>query len=149
VAPADARWFDWVLVANLFPDASPGQIARLRWPFNNSGPGFVTLNPEGEAGAEGNRMLPLLVVAAVMLPLFTSGGFLLRSLAQEKSSRVTEILLVSLRPRQLLAGKLLGLGVLTLVQYAIWGAIALLAQALNRLDKSAEIWCLHPETRTV
>jgi ABC-2 type transport system permease protein len=34
-----------------------------------------------------------------------------------------EILLLSLRPRQLLTGKLLGLGVLVLVQYAIWAAI--------------------------
>lgn len=72
-------------------------------------------------------MLPFLVTIAVMIPLFTSGSFLLQSLTQEKSSRVMEILLVSLRPRQLLSGKLLGLGALTLVQYVIWAAIGLLA----------------------
>ena len=60
--------------------------------------------------------------------------WLLGSLAQEKSSRVMEILLVSLRPRQLLTGKLLGLGALTLVQYAIWGAIALLALVVTGHD---------------
>ena len=125
--PPDTQWFNWMLIANLFPDTGPEQIARLRWPFNSSGPEFVALNPEGEAGAEGNTMLPFLVTTAVMIPLFTSGSFLLQSLTQEKSSRVMEILLVSLRPRQLLSGKLLGLGALTLVQYVIWAAIVLLA----------------------
>jgi ABC-2 type transport system permease protein len=125
--PPDTQWFNWMLIANLFPDPGPEQIARLRWPFNLSGPEFVALSPEGEAGAKGNTMLPFLVTIAVMIPLFTSGSFLLQSLTQEKSSRVMEILLVSLRPRQLLSGKLLGLGALTLVQYVIWVVIVLLA----------------------
>jgi len=125
--PPDTQWFNWMLIANLFPDAGPEQIARLRWPFNSSGPEFVALSPEGKAGAEGNTMLPFLVTIAVMIPLFTSGSFLLQSLTQEKGSRIMEILLVSLRPRQLLSGKLLGLGALTLVQYVIWAAIGLLA----------------------
>jgi ABC-2 type transport system permease protein len=68
-------------------------------------------------------MLPFVVAMAVMVPLFTSGGLLFQSLAQEKSNRVMEILLVSLRPRQLLTGKLLGLGALTLVQYVSWVVI--------------------------
>ena len=38
-----------------------------------------------------------------------------------------EILLASLLPRHLLAGKILGLGALTLMQYLLWGAIGLLA----------------------
>jgi ABC-2 type transport system permease protein len=47
-----------------------------------------------------------------------------------------EILLVSLRPRQLLTGKLLGLGALTLVQYVIWAAIGLLALVVAGDDGS-------------
>ena len=123
--PPDADWFKWVLVSNVFPDASPSDIGRFRWPFNDAGgPQFVSLSPEGETGAGGaSSMLPFVVAMAVMVPLFTSGSLLFQSLAQEKSNRVMEILLASLRPRQLLAGKLLGLGTLTLVQYLIWGGI--------------------------
>ena len=135
-SPPDTQWFNWMLIANLFPDAGPEQIARLRWPFNSSGLEFVNLSPKGEAGAEGNTMLPFLVTIAVMIPLFTSGSFLLQSLTQEKSSRVMEILLVSLRPRQLLSGKLLGLGALTLVQYVIWAVIGLLALVVTGRDAS-------------
>jgi ABC-2 type transport system permease protein len=127
VNPSDRRWFNWVLVANLLPGADLEQVARLRQPFYASGPRFVLTTPEGQTGAEGNRWLPFLVSIAVMMPLFTGGAFLFQSLAQEKSSRVMEILLASLRPRQLFTGKLLGLGLLILVQYAMWAVLGLLA----------------------
>ncbi|MEJ2265959.1 MAG: ABC transporter permease [Anaerolineales bacterium] len=122
-SPPDSQWFNWVLVANLFPQASTDQIARLNWPFNNTGPEFVTLAPSGDQGGGGNPMLPFIVTIAVMIPLFTSGAYLLQSVTQEKSNRVMEILLVSLRPFHMLAGKLVGLGALTFVQYVAWGAI--------------------------
>lgn len=131
-APPDANTFEWVLVSNLFPDADAEQIRRLRWPFDGGGPTFVSVGDgaaEGggdEGGGVGNAMLPFIVTIAVMLPLFTGGSYLFQSLAAEKSNRVMEILLVSIRPRQLLTGKLLGLGALILVQYAIWVVIAAL-----------------------
>ena len=72
----------------------------------------------------------LLVAIAVMIPLFTSGSYLFKSLSQEKESRVIELLLASLQPRQLLGGKLLGLGALAMVQYLIWAVMGLLAATL-------------------
>jgi len=54
------------------------------------------------------------------VPLLTGGSLLLRSLSQEKESRIMEVLLVSIRPRQLLMGKLLGMGALIVVQYLGW-----------------------------
>jgi ABC-2 type transport system permease protein len=122
------------LVNNLFPETDGEQIRRLRWPFDGAGPTFVSIDAdegtEGDGG--GNTMLPFVVTIAVMLPLFTSGSYLFQSLTKEKGSRVMEILLVSLRPRQLLTGKILGLGALVLVQYAIWVAIAAVALTVTR-----------------
>jgi len=123
--PPDTQWFEWVLTANLFPEKDTVQVRRLRWPFDSAGPQFVSLETKSESAGNGLiNMLPFIVTIAVMLPLFTSGGYLLTSVTQEKSSRIMEILLVSLRPWHMLAGKLLGLGVLTLIQYLIWGVIA-------------------------
>ena len=59
---------------------------------------------------------------------------MLQSLTQEKGSRVMEILLLSLQPRQLLAGKLLGLGLLVIVQYGIWVLIGALVLTLTGQD---------------
>jgi ABC-2 type transport system permease protein len=81
-------------------------------------------------------MLPFLVSIVIMVPLFTNGAYLFQSLAQEKSNRVMEILLVSLRPRQLFTGKLLGLGVLTLVQYVTWAFLGFVGLMIMGRDVS-------------
>lgn len=131
--PSDTQLFNHILGSNLTADLPAGQRDRLRDPISGSGPQFVSLAAE-EEGAGGLNMVPFLVAIVVMIPLFTSGGYLLQSLTEEKSNRIMEILLVSLRPRQLLAGKLIGLAALTLVQYAAWialGAVAVLVSGVN------------------
>jgi ABC-2 type transport system permease protein len=123
--PPDSQLFDFVLASNLLPVGSAQEAARLRQPFNAPSPEFVNL-AQGEAEATGGTfsVLPFLVTVAIIVPLFTSGSYLLQSLTQEKETRVMEILLSSLRPHELLAGKLLGLGTLAAVQYAIWLVVA-------------------------
>ena len=54
------------------------------------------------------------------MAIFTSSGYLLQGLGEEKENRVMEILLSSISPRQLLAGKVLGLGAAGLVQIVVW-----------------------------
>lgn len=127
VNPPDVRWFNRLLQANLLPEADPEFVDRVRRPFYGNGPEFVSVTAGEQAEAQGNQMLPLVVTIAIMVPLFTGGSYLFQSLTQEKSSRVLEILLVSVRPRQLLTGKLLGLGALILVQYLLWAALGLVA----------------------
>lgn len=135
-APLDTDAFDWILVSNLRPEAGSEEIRRWRWPFGGGGPAFVSVEAEGEVdgaddGGMGDTLLPFAVTMAVMLPLFTGGSYLFQSLTKEKGSRVMEILLVSLRPRQLLTGKLLGLGALIVVQYAIWVVMAAAALVIT------------------
>jgi ABC-2 type transport system permease protein len=84
-------------------------------------------------------MLPFFVTIAILVPLFTGGGYLFQSLIQEKNSRIMELLLVSVRPRQLLTGQLLGLGALTLVQYLIWAVIGLVALVVAGADIPASL----------
>ncbi len=120
VNPPDVRWFNRLLQANLLPEADPDLLDRLRRPFNAAGPDFVNTATQAQTEGGGMQMVPFVVTIAIIIPLFSGAGYLFQSLAQEKSNRVMEILLVSLRPVQLLAGKLLGLGALTLLQYALW-----------------------------
>jgi len=125
VNPADVRWFNRLLVSNFLPETDEAVINRLRQPFYQAGLQFSKVNASGQTEAAGNRLLPLVVSLAIMLPLLTGGTYLFHSLIQEKSSRVMEILLVSLRPQQLLLGKILGLSALILLQYLLWGSIGL------------------------
>jgi len=137
-APSDTQLFGWVLVGNLLGTTSEQEIARMREPFNAPSPEFVSLAGEqGTGGQGGFDVLPFLVTVAVIVPLFTSGSYLFQSLVQEKDNRIMELLLSSLRPRQLLAGKLLGLGALTAVQYGIWIVMAGLVLTFTGRDLSS------------
>ena len=66
-----------------------------------------------------------------LLVLFTAiafyGGFLMVGVVEEKSSRVVEVLLSRLRPNELLAGKILGIGLVGLAQLALVAGSALVA----------------------
>ena len=136
--PDDSRLFDWILLGNLLGGGTAQEIARMRQPFNAPSPEFVDLAAaEGESATSGFSVLPFLVTVAVIVPLFTSGSYLFQSLVQEKDNRIMEILLSSLQPRQLLAGKLLGLGALTAVQYAIWIVLAGLVLSFTGRDISS------------
>ena len=125
-SPPNTDPFQFVLLRNIFSESEEGFFSRLRTPFRAQEPIFQPLKAGeegGDSGGTGNSMLPFIVTMAIMLPLFTGGGYLLQSLAQEKGNRVMEVLLVTIRPRQLLTGKLIGLGALVVVQYLIWVVI--------------------------
>lgn len=143
--PPETALFDILLRANFVPDAAPETVARAQAPFQSPELAVAPVRGDGEAATgDGFNMMPFLVAMLVMIPLFTSGSYLLYSLAEEKSSRIMEILLVSLRPRTLLTGKLLGLGALTLVQYVIWivlggGALLVLGEDLGAVTDTVNL----------
>jgi ABC-2 type transport system permease protein len=62
------------------------------------------------------------------------GSFVLSGVVEEKSSRVVEVLLSRLRPTELLAGKVLGIGVVGLAQFSIVAGSALVALAVSGND---------------
>ena len=65
--------------------------------------------------------------------LLTYGFWVASGVVEEKASRVVEILLSTIRPRELLAGKVIGLGLLGLGQLLIVAAFGLaVAAAIGR-----------------
>ncbi|NDJ37068.1 MAG: ABC transporter permease, partial [Chloroflexi bacterium] len=52
--------------------------------------------------------------------VFSSSGYLLRGVAVEKESRIVEILISSVSAQELLAGKVIGLGAVGLLQMIVW-----------------------------
>ncbi len=83
-------------------------------------------------GRNNHRDRDLLSVGIVVLlaALFSFGTIVASSVIEEKSSRVIELLLTTVRPRRLLAGKVIGVGLLGLAQLIVVGAAALLAGRL-------------------
>ena len=56
----------------------------------------------------------------ILLFVFLFGMTILRGVANEKSNRVVEVLLASVSPKQLLTGKVIGIGVTALLQFIVW-----------------------------
>ncbi|MGM0478168.1 MAG: ABC transporter permease [Bacteroidota bacterium] len=56
----------------------------------------------------------------IVLFLLTFGMTILRGVAREKSNRIVELLLASVNPRQLLTGKVFGIGIAAIIQFVFW-----------------------------
>lgn len=129
-SPPENAAIEQALTANLLPDTSEGELSRLRQPFGPEGLASVQLDARQNQPQSGLPVLPFILTMAIVTPLFTGGSYLFRSLTDEKKNRVLEILLVSLRPRQLLIGKVIGVAFLVMVQYLGWILIAALVGPL-------------------
>lgn len=66
----------------------------------------------------------LFIILLFFLIVF-SGGLLVRSLVEEKSNRLLEIIISSCTPNDLLIGKILGLSLLTFAQMLVWVLIGI------------------------
>jgi ABC-2 type transport system permease protein len=96
--------------------------------------GVTALEPQQEDSGQ-RTVVALVGVVLLYGLLILFGQFVAQGVVEEKSSRVVEVLLATLKPWQLLAGKILGLGVLGLLQIAvitvIGGAGALLSGVVD------------------
>jgi ABC-2 type transport system permease protein len=89
----------------------------------------VTLEDDAEGDTEAT-IVALVGVVLLYSLLILFGQFVAQGVVEEKSSRVVELLLATMRPWQLLAGKIIGLGLLGFVQMlviAVIGVVGALA----------------------
>jgi ABC-2 type transport system permease protein len=80
----------------------------------------------------GRLLLPFIFVLLYFMATSTTAQFLMSGVVEEKENRLMEILATSLRPLELLWGKLLGLGALSLTQIVLWAGGGLLIVAINK-----------------
>lgn len=57
----------------------------------------------------------------IYLVIFIYGNMVMRSVMEEKTNRIVEVLISSVKPFQLMLGKIIGVGAVGLTQFAIWG----------------------------
>ena len=110
------------LLSNLLEGHTSPEIAeRAKVPvYLNS----IRLDTTGEVATDQGGftafIVPFLFGILLLIAIFSSSGTLLQGLSEEKENRVMEILLSSVSARQLLLGKVLGLGCAGLTQLVIW-----------------------------
>jgi ABC-2 type transport system permease protein len=63
--------------------------------------------------------------------IFLFGGLVMRGVIEEKTSRVVEILVSSVKPFQLMAGKIVGIGLVGLTQFLLWVVLTFILISLG------------------
>ncbi|KQS98861.1 ABC transporter permease [Cellulomonas sp. Leaf395] len=112
----------------------PGEVGRE---IAQAAPDVTALEPAPE---QDNAQIVAGFVAGILLfiSLMTAGQLVAQGVVEEKSSRVVELLLATVRPWQLMAGKVLGIGVIGLSQVVlVVGAGAGTAALLGLVDASS------------
>ena len=131
-----------LLDALLQEHVAPEIAARIRQPVELRAEGLDGSPPEGAAADSSiDAVLPYAMAMLYLLIIFTSAGYLLEGVSEEKETRVIEIVLSSVTPDQLLLGKLAGQAMTGLVQVLVWvvTALALVPLLLARFDLLGDV----------
>jgi ABC-2 type transport system permease protein len=84
----------------------------------------IKVTPQGEKEDVGGTFaMAYVLVLLIYMTLIFYGSIILRGVIEEKSNRVVEVVLSSLKPFELMMGKILGIGAVGLTQYAVWALI--------------------------
>ncbi len=121
-SPSTIAAIDNFINSNLLAGkVSANIITRVEMPPNLV---TTTLTETGavapQQGGYANFIVPGLFSLLLALSLIFTSTYVLQSLAEEKENRLMEILLSSVSTKQLLVGKVLGLGAIGLVQVIVW-----------------------------
>jgi ABC-2 type transport system permease protein len=121
--PASSEGQPWVMKWALFTNLlgnDPELVAQASEPMELE---EVPLAPEDVGKLKEGPLkffVPYITMIIFYVVILMSASLLLESVNNEKKNRVMEILLVSVTPQQMLTGKIIGLGLLGLLQTAIW-----------------------------
>jgi ABC-2 type transport system permease protein len=107
-------------------DVDPVALAAAQMP-----PEITAVDERTEAD-EASFLVANIGAVLILIGIFSFGFTVLTGVVEEKQSRVVEVVLSTVRPRDLLMGKVLGIGVLGLVQLAVFVLAGVAAAALTQ-----------------
>lgn len=108
-----------------FTSLSLSDFKKIKQPINL---GFRNVyDPKDEASNLGG-WVGFIFGTVIILFIFLFGMTILRSTSREKSNRIVEVLLAAVKPRELMLGKIIGIGLAALIQFIIW--VTLIAAGL-------------------
>jgi ABC-2 type transport system permease protein len=116
---------EWVLLVNLFGGNEAAAADAWR-PLEVQWQQATSAGASGQGGAADrwiSELLPNLMALVLYMVIIIPASTLVATVTDEKKNHVMEILLSSVSPRQLIGGKILALGVLGLLQTALWAGV--------------------------
>ncbi|TLN18092.1 ABC transporter permease, partial [bacterium] len=112
-------------------EGEPLLLTRVNQPYNLD-VSYISQQPVRDTGNFMNFMVPYIVTMLFYMVILTSASMMLSSITNEKENRVMEVLMTSVTPTQMLAGKILALGLVGLLQTVVWTGYAYGVMLLTR-----------------
>jgi len=107
------------------------QYRKIQQPFN-----FQFINGEDPSGEDITPLkatLGFALAVIIYMFIFIYSMQVMRGVIEEKTNRVIEVIISSVKPFQLMMGKILGIGLVGLTQFLIWIIIAAISLFLIRI----------------
>ncbi len=86
----------------------------------------ITASGGVEEGGAADFVVAFVMLIFIYMSVLIYGLFVMRGVIEEKQSRIVEVLVSSVRPTQMMLGKVIGIGAVGLTQIAVWALSALL-----------------------
>ena len=99
----------------------------------------VTLRPSDQKAGDAETLAAYAGAMLLLTTLALYGQWVLTGVVEEKNNRVVELILATVRPRHLMAGKVIGIGLLGLGQVALVGGVTAVLFASRAFDAPASI----------
>ena len=99
----------------------------------------LTLRTPEKQVTDAETLVAILGSLLLLTTLALYGQWVLTGVVEEKSNRVVELILATVRPRHLMAGKVIGLGLLGLAQIALIGGLAAVLLAAGVFDAPSSL----------
>ncbi len=84
---------------------------------------FTPVKLETDDRSFGEVFLPFGVAIMIVMSSMFSGSMVMTGIVQEKKNRIVEIVLSSISPLDMMAGKLIGFALLGMLQIGLWGVV--------------------------
>lgn len=114
-----------VVVLNQAITASGGDPTAIDAQIVQAGIHVVLLDPNAAKRTQ-STVVGIFVAALLYVALVLYGQFVAAGVVEEKANRIIEILLATIRPRQLMLGKVIGIGLVGLVQLVLLSAVGVI-----------------------
>jgi ABC-2 type transport system permease protein len=105
--------------ANLLKNTDPAAAKRVV-----DGPKITIQSVDGSRSLSGDDwfsfLVPMVAGIGFIIAMFTSGGYLMHAVVEEKENRTMEVMVTSVTPNQLIAGKITGDTAIGLTQLLLW-----------------------------
>ncbi|GAB3317873.1 ABC transporter permease [Hymenobacter humi] len=103
---------------------SQDQLDRLRSKVELQAISLDDTGKEADSNALATSGMAYVLALAIYLFIFIYGVQIMRGVGEEKSSRIMEVMLSSVKPFELMMGKILGIAAVGLTQFLLWGILS-------------------------